>query len=493
MQHEEYWSRRFNQLLETQLEKSDEYYSNIQEQYRKAIENIEKDIARWYMRYAEKNKITFQEARKLLQKGELAEFKLTVEEYIAKGESLDPAWKQQLESASVRVHVSRLEALKLQMQHQAELALQGQAEGLSQLAQEIYTDTYYKTAFEIQKGLGVGFDFAQLDTNLVNKLLSKPWAADGKNFSERIWSNKTQLTNELENSLAQSIIRGQSPQKLITDISKRFEVSKYKAGRLIMTESAFFASASQRDCFTELGVEKYEIVSTLDNRTSETCRNMDGKVLDMKDYRPGATAPPFHANCRSTTVPYFDDEFTLKDKRAARDEDGQYYTVPADMKYEDWEKVFVNGGSKAALTVYASGGRIIKKKVTGALNANSLKAHQHAKQFYREIRKRTTDCKKIAIRTGLGEEYVREVKEHLFIKKHDLGDGVPRHFYPDYEISQSWQRLTDDNMKIQEHDIILLYHEHLEAEYMAQGMSQAEAHKKANLKYDYSKALIERK
>ena len=95
-------------------------------------------------------------------------------------------------------------------------------------------------------------------------------------------------------------------------------VSKAKAGRLVMTETAYFSSAAQKECFKELDVEKYEIVATLDGHTSDICQEMDGKVFQMSEYEEGVTAPPFHVNCRSCTAPYFDDEFTKGEQRAAR-------------------------------------------------------------------------------------------------------------------------------------------------------------------------------
>lgn len=354
MQHKEYWAERFEKLTDAQLNKGTEYYYNLQEQYRKAIANIEKDIAKWYTRYATENGVTLTEAKRLLNGRELEEFRMDVKEYIAKGKSLDPKWAKQLEAASTKVHVSRLEALKVQMQQQAEMLYSYERDGIDELARNVYTDGYYHTAYEIQKGVGVGFDLMQLDANRIDKLISKPWAADGKNFSERIWNNRAQLVSELENRLTQSIIRGQSPKKVIAEIAERFNVNKSRAGALVMTESAFFAAASQKDAFTDLDVEKYEILATLDSRTSETCRHMDGKVIPMKDYKPGVTAPPFHVRCRSTTVPFFDDEFTIGEQRAARGEDGKYYTVPASMKYKDWEEAFVKGGSKDGLELMSN-------------------------------------------------------------------------------------------------------------------------------------------
>lgn len=113
-----------------------------------------------------------------------------------------------------------------------------------------------------------------------------------------------------------------------------------------MTESAYFSSQSQKDAFNALDVEKFEIVATLDSSTSEICRELDGKVFDMKNFEPGVTAPPFHPWCRTTTVPYFDDNFT---ERAARGEDGKTYYVDSRLNYKEWEKTFVEDGSKSGL------------------------------------------------------------------------------------------------------------------------------------------------
>lgn len=57
-------------------------------------------------------------------------------------------------------------------------------------------------------------------------------------------------------------------------------------------------------------------------------------------------------NCRSTAVPYFDDDFGQIGERAARDEEtGETYYVPEDMTYKEWEQTFVDGGDKSGLTL----------------------------------------------------------------------------------------------------------------------------------------------
>ena len=54
------------------------------------------------------------------------------------------------------------------------------------------------------------------------------------------------------------------------------------------------------------------------------------------------TVPPFHPNCRSVTAPYFDDEFELGTRAARDSETGKTVSVPEDMTYPEWKKVFVD-------------------------------------------------------------------------------------------------------------------------------------------------------
>ncbi len=346
--NKDYWGKRMASLEDDQYQRSAAYYKDVQRQYIRATNSIQMDIGRWYQRLADNNDISYAGAKKLLKKNELEEFKWTVEDYIKAGEenAVDQRWMKELENASARHHISYLEAMKLQMQQHAELLSTEFEGGMTDYLHKAYGEQYYRTAFEVAKGTGAGTNLARLDDRKIEAVIKRPWAQDGEDFSSRIWTNKDKLVRNLHTELTQNIIRGESPQKAIDSLSKTMEVSRSQAGRLIMTESAAISSAAQKDCLKELGVEKYEILATLDGQTSEICRDMDGKVFDMKDYKVGITAPPFHPNCRSTTVPYFDDEFTEGEQRAARDGDGKTYYVPADMKYWEWENLYVPKSEK---------------------------------------------------------------------------------------------------------------------------------------------------
>lgn len=336
----EYWRRRFEMLEQSQHEKSEAYYKDLEKAYIQTMSEIEKDIARWYQRFAKNNEVSLDEAKQLLKSDELREFRWTVEEYIEYGKknTINQKWMKQLENASSRVHISRLESLQLQLQQHVEKLYGGQIKGFEQLMKEAYQSQYYHTVFEIQKAFEVGFTLQALDENLLTKVISKPWTADGQTFSQKIWRDRNLLLDTLHTELIQSMARGEAPDRMISSIARKMNTSRSNVARLVLTESAFFSASAQKDAFGELDVEKYEIIATLDSRTSSICQSMDGKVFKLADFVPGVTANPFHPRCRTTTAPWFEDDYS---QRIARGKDGKVYYIDSKIKYPEWEARFV--------------------------------------------------------------------------------------------------------------------------------------------------------
>lgn len=344
-----YWQKRFSALENAQNQYGQNTFHQIEPAFDKAERQIQAQIEAWYARYASNNGITLAEARKQLSAAELKELQWDVQEYIKYGQenAMNQQWMKELENASARFHISRLEALKLRTQQSLEVAFGNELDSLDGMVKRLYQSGYYHTCFEVQKGFNIGWEIGQIDGRKLQKVISKPWAADGKTFSDRVWQSKTTMVNELHQQMTRTIIQGKAPDEAIKSMTKylqnKTKNAKYNAGRLVMTEQAFISSAAQKDAFNDLDVEEFEIVATLDSHTSDICREMDGKHFPMKDFQPGVTAPPFHVWCRSTTVPYFDDEWGRSGERAARGEDGKTYYIPADMTYPEWEKAIVDG------------------------------------------------------------------------------------------------------------------------------------------------------
>ena len=342
-----YWADRFLSEEERRDRDNRRYYSTIEKEYNKALAGLEKDIEYWLGRIAKNNDISLSGAKELLSKKELQEFKWTVEEYIKKGEEngVSGQWLKQLENASARVHIQRLEALKIQIQDRIESMYTTRDRSMEDYLCRVYKDTYYHTVFEIDKGVGsIQSSFNKLDDRKVLQIIHKPWAVDGKDFSTRVWEDKANLVNTLHTGLTQSLIRGGNLDDVVNDISQfvssKIKNKKYVASRLVTTESAAYASKAQEQAYKDLSVDKYEILATLDLHTSDICQDLDGKIFDRKDYQVGVTAPPFHPNCRTVTVPWFPDDVDTGE-RAARGKDGKVGYISQNMTYKEWYNKYV--------------------------------------------------------------------------------------------------------------------------------------------------------
>lgn len=355
MNNADYWRGRFSIMADAAQKKADRCVADLEEMYREAEQAVQKDIESWYARFAANNGLSLSDARKMLTTGQMDEFRWTVEKYIQVGEqaNLSPEWLKKLENASARFHVSRLEAVQIQIQQQMELLYGNQVDSIDGLLKQVVSNGYTRTAYEVQKQIGLGWDITALDQKKLETLLSKPWTADNKTFRDRCWEGKANLVSGVQTSLTQGLLRGDSSQKITDDVKRRFNVSRYQAGRLVHTETTYFNAASARESYKELGVDKVEIIETLDSHTCDICGPLDGTVIPLSQFEPGVTVPPFHPNCRGTTAPAISPD--VLGERAARDQDGKVYYVPSNMKFSDWKQSFVQGGSKAGLTPATTG------------------------------------------------------------------------------------------------------------------------------------------
>lgn len=363
MKSADYWRGRFSLLEDAAHVRADQCVDGLEAIYRDAERSVQADLERWYGRFAANNNVSLFEARKMLTTGQLEEFKWNVDQYIKIGQqaNLSPEWLKKLENASARFHISRLEAVQMQIQQQIELLYGNQVDSIDSLLKEIVSNGYTQTAYEIQKGLGLGWDITALDQKKLETLLSRPWTGDKKTFRDRCWEQKAGLVSGVQTTLTQGLLRGDSLQKLTDRIKNQFGVSRYKAGRLAHTETTYFNGVANLEVYRDLGIEQVEILETLDRHTCEICGALDGTVIPLSQYEPGVTVPPFHPNCRGTTCPHYAD---MKGERAARNADGEVYYVPADTSYQKWLETFVKGGDKAGLVNFVSP-QEIKDKISG--------------------------------------------------------------------------------------------------------------------------------
>nr|DAM31666.1 MAG TPA: minor capsid protein [Caudoviricetes sp.] len=340
-----YWEKRFERLKRQQMGKAEAVTAAMRREYVKALTSLRKEVLDWYYRYAEENEITLADARKELDTRELKAFRLTLKEYIklAKKKDLSQKYIKMLDKASIRARLDRSQELYIKTSRYVEELAKSQNLSMNRLLANVYEDSVYKTAYEAQKLKGEFSTFKGVAKQDIETAVSKPWASDGKDFSGRIWDNKTQLMNTLQTEMTRSFMIGEGVAPLINRIQKRFNVSFSNARRLVETETAYVQEKAMLDTYDALDVEQYQILAVLDLKTSDICRHLDKKVFDRKDAKPGITMPPFHCYCRSTTIPYIEGiTDNQEDARAARDLlTGKTIFVEGDLNYDEWYNKYV--------------------------------------------------------------------------------------------------------------------------------------------------------
>lgn len=187
-------------------------------------------------------------------------------------------------------------------------------------------------------------------------------------------SNEVQ---RVQNTIRGAYFNGLTTQEAIRSIrgtqANRFrdgklETTRRAAESTMRTASQHAINTAKLATYERNEISKYEWVSTLDSKTSQQCRSLDGNVYEIGK----GPLPPIHFNCRSTIVASPDGRLKLNKgdaTRAARGPDGRTGRVDASTTYYQWLK-----RQPKSFQVIAIG-----KKRTELLNNGGLSAEEFAK------------------------------------------------------------------------------------------------------------------
>lgn len=414
----DYWKNRFIKSTKDVFDSDEEYVKEIFKIYERTIEDIDGEI---FKLLSAMEDVSMAEAKKLLNKYEIRSFKSGIDEFrkTSKG-FISPDIEQELDIVSRRVRISRLQAMQVSMKSKVASLLNQEQKKLFDHLSNNFTSSYYKDLYDLQRITGYK-NINSLSKDFVNNILNTSWTNDGENFSDRIWKRKDKLLATLDTDLRQGLITGKKPDEITKVISDKLEVSKSNAKRLVLTESSAVHSQSRKAMYERMGVEKYEVVATLDLRTSHICRDLDGKVFDVKDYERGVTAPPYHVYCRSTTVPYYNDDIQaeIENTRMARDINTRKSKKVPDMTYKEWYNKYVKDNPEAIFKEKAWKNRHddkeqfnIYRNLLGSKAPRSFKAFQELK-YKNEVgwKSLITEYKDESLRTAIKTKYNLKIND----------------------------------------------------------------------------------
>lgn len=302
-QSSDYWERRSLSTALNAIENEEDYLKRLKGVYDKANQDIQDKLAVVYTRYAKNNNISLTEAYSQLPRDMETKYKADVEEYVrlATEHQGDPKWKQYLLNQSLMHKHSVLNQLQTEYRKVVYDIDMEQTGG--KFLEKIYTNTDYYNQYLN----GNDEEFAKVDKDRIQRLLAEDWSGGG-GFSEKIWGNKEKLIKALDETVIKGFATGQSYDRLAKELAKKMDTSYSNAQRLIMTESARMDNQALLDRYKEMGATKLEFVATLDMKTSDICRAMDGTIIEIDNAKIGLNVPPLHPYCRSVIAPVIEDD-----------------------------------------------------------------------------------------------------------------------------------------------------------------------------------------
>lgn len=342
MKSNKYWEARANKRMYDYMESAEKASRKISKIYQQAASEIEEEIKYIFSSFSAG--MSEAEAHRLLRETERIDYSALKQLYskMKPGPEKDAVMKQ-LDAPAYRARITRLQALQKNLEKKCKEVYQAEIKQVTSCLEDLAKEAYYRTTFDLQQGTDIGYSFADINEKTVNQMLANKWS--GEHYSKRIWGDTQRLASTLERELTVGFMTGKSIKKMSDVIMERFAVGSYEARRIMRTESNYIANQAEAESYKEAGIEKYRYVATLDNRTSETCQELDGKVFPVKEQKPGVNYPPMHPFCRSTTIAEFSPEIMAGLTRRARDpETGKTYTVPANMTYKEWKAGLESNG-----------------------------------------------------------------------------------------------------------------------------------------------------
>ena len=289
----EYWEKREAYKLKKGLKDLKKIEKELVEEYKKAMNEIGKEISNLFYKYANDNNLSYSDAKKYLNSSEFREFKRDLKSYMKLIEETgDEELLLELNTLAMKSRISRLEEMFYQCGKYINEVYENTNKRLTVAYNSTIKDTYYQTIFDIHKSIGVGVSFSYIDNDMIKDILAFPWS--GRSYSQNLWINRSKLKNAMVQELTQMIIQGKGVKETSRALSKKLDSDYKNCLRLIHTEHSYFMGTSSQKAYVECDVDKYEILATLDKRTSKICQDLDGEVFNVKDAVIGINMPPFH-------------------------------------------------------------------------------------------------------------------------------------------------------------------------------------------------------
>ena len=289
-----YWREREEEHIRKSIKNDAKLTKRLRQKYIDAMNEIQEQIEAFYGRYASREGISMDEARKRIGKLDMKKYERKAKRYVKKKTFTQRANEEmRLYNASMRIN--RLQLLRLNIELEL-LALISDEERF--LMQELTKQA--RAEYERQSGIlgqTINYNEKNLEAIVNASFLTATW-------SDRLWSNQNALRAELDKLLNRGIVRGLNPRELARELRKTFNTSIYNSERLLRTELARVQGDVAIDSFKKADFKQYVWITEPDG--CPICKKLDNKVFDLEDAQVGINYIPRHPNCRCSVSAYMD-------------------------------------------------------------------------------------------------------------------------------------------------------------------------------------------
>lgn len=148
----------------------------------------------------------------------------------------------------------------------------------------------------IDETLVYAFILVNKDKRMAYKIIKENW--NDKHYSERLYKDKLKLKKVLMKEISRGT-NNDNYEDVIKRVSKRLDISLNNSKRLVDTEMTAVINRAQIEKGIKKRHTKFEFVAIIDDRTSDICRELNGKVFNIDELNIGVNAGPLHPYCRS--------------------------------------------------------------------------------------------------------------------------------------------------------------------------------------------------
>lgn len=294
----EYWRQREDEARQKNKKTEEQLKKETGERIEYMLNQMNKEIARFYSKYANDEDISISEAKKRVTQLDIDEYARKAKKYVKEKDFSDEA-NAEMKLYNLTMKINRLELLK------ANLGLET-VDCFNDL-QKYYEDALTEESLkEFQRMSGILGKTVLNNGQQARELANTSF--QNATFSQRIWGHSAIFRDEVSKLLTQGLTAGINSMELARRLRKTVDSTKHQAETLMVTEMSRVRSGAQLISIEENGYDSYVFVSDPiegAGHACHVCKSLDGKIFKVKDGRAGENMPPMHPWCRCSIAAHF--------------------------------------------------------------------------------------------------------------------------------------------------------------------------------------------